>query len=179
LSHDETMEKKQFKIRKAKAEDATEIATIYNEGIDERSATFNTNHATAEEISEKITEGGDKHPLIVATLTGSRRIVGWASISPYSPRACYTGIGEISIYVHKKHRRHGIGKTLLQSLIDTATQQGYWKLMGRIFTFNQASRTLCKKLGFTEIGIHEKHAKLDGKWLDVVEVEKLIPKNTT
>lgn len=68
---------------------------------------------------------------------------------------------------------------MLQALIDAAAEQGYWKLMGRIFTFNQASRTLCKKLGFTEIGIHEKHSKLDGKWLDTVEVERLIPRNIT
>ena len=68
------------------------------------------------------------------------------------------------------------GKALLQSLIDVAAQQGYWKLMGRIFVFNQASRTLCKGFGFREVGIHEKHGKLDGKWTDVVEVERLIPR---
>jgi len=168
-----------FKIRRAKAEDATDVATIYNQGIDERLATFNTEHVTAEEISEKIAKGEDKHPVIVATLTDSNRVVGWASISPYSTRACYTGIGEVSIYVLKEYREQGIGKALLQSLIDMATQQGYWKLMGRIFVFNQASRTLCKKLGFREVGVHEKHGKLDGIWLDVVEVERLIPKNIT
>jgi len=173
------MDKNQFKIRRAKVEDAIDVATIYNQGIDERSATFNTNHVTAEEMREKITKGGDKHPVFVATLTGLNHIVGWASISPYSSRSCYSGIGEISVYVRKEHRRQGIGKTLLQTLIEAAAEQGYWKLMGRIFTFNQASRTLCKKLGFTEIGIHEKHGKLDGKWLDTVEVEILIQKNIT
>jgi phosphinothricin acetyltransferase len=173
------MEKNQFKIRRAKVEDAIDVAAIYNEGIDERSATFNTNHVTAEEMQEKITKGRDKHPVFVATLTDVNHIVGWASISPYSSRSCYSGIGEISVYVRKEHRGQGIGKKLLQALIEVAAEQGYWKLMGRIFTFNQASRTLCKKLGFTEIGIHEKHGKLDGKWLDTVEVERLIPKNIT
>jgi L-amino acid N-acyltransferase YncA len=173
------MEKRQFKIRRAKTEDATDMATIYNQGIDERSATFNTTHATAEEMREKITKGEISTQLSIATLTGSHRVVGWASISPYSQRACYAGIGDISIYVQKEHRGQGIGAALLHSLIDVAAQQGYWKLMGRIFTFNQASRALCKKLGFTEIGIHEKHGKLDGNWLDVVEVEKLIPRNIT
>jgi len=173
------MRKSQFEIRRANAEDAPDVANIYNHGIDERLATFNTEYATAEEIRVKIAKGGDKHPVFVATLTDSKLVVGWASISPYSTRACYAGIGEVSIYVKKEHRGQGIGKALLQSLIDAATQQGYWKLMGRIFVFNQASRTLCKELGFREVGTHEKHGKLDGKWLDVVEVEKLIPKNIT
>jgi len=170
------MWKSQFEIRRAKAEDATDVANIYNQGIDERLATFNTEYVTAEEIREKIAKGGDKHPVFVAALTDSNLVVGWASISPYSTRACYAGIGEVSTYVRKEHRGQGIGKALLQSLIDVATQQGYWKLMGRIFVFNQASRTLCKELGFREVGIHEKHGKLDGKWIDVVEVERLIPR---
>ncbi len=173
------MMKSQFRIRRATIEDAADIAAIYNEGIDERLATFNTNHVTASEMNEKITTGGDKHPVFVAASTDLNHVVGWASISPYSNRACYSGIGEISIYVRKTHRRHSIGKNLLQALIDAAETQGYWKLMARIFTFNHASRKLCKQLGFTEIGIHEKHSKLDGKWLDTVEVEKLIPKNIT
>jgi len=173
------MEKNKFKIRRAKVDDAPDVAAIYNQGIDERLATFNTNHVTAEEMHEKITKGGDKHPVFVATLTELDHVVGWASISPYSSRSCYSGIGEISIYVRKEHRGQGIGKTLLQTLIEAAEEQRYWKLMGRIFLFNQASRTLCKKLGFTEIGVHEKHSKLDGKWLDTVEVERLIPKNIT
>ena len=171
------MRKSRFEIRKAKAEDATAVATIYNQGVDERLATFNTEHVTVEERREKITKGGDKHPILVATLADSNHVVGWASISPYSPRACYAGIGEVSIYVQKEFRGQGIGKALLQSLIDAAAQQGYWKLIERIFVFNQASRNLCKELGFREVGIHEKHGKLDGKWIDVVEVEKLIPRN--
>jgi phosphinothricin acetyltransferase len=171
--------KSQFEIRKAKAEDATAVSAIYNQEIDERSATFNTEHVSAEEIREKIVKSGDKYPTFVATLADSNHTVGWASISPYSTRACYSGIGEVSIYVQKEHRKRGIGKALLQSLIDAATQQGYWKLMGRIFVFNQASRVLCKELGFIEVGMHEKHSKLDGKWIDVIEVERLIPQNIT
>jgi L-amino acid N-acyltransferase YncA len=173
------MKKNHFEIRRATVEDAADVAVVYNQGIDERLATFNTGHVTAEEMREKIAKGGDRYPVFVATLAGLSHIVGWASISPYSIRSCYSGIGEISIYVRKEHRRQGIGKTLLQALIEAAEEQGYWKLMGRIFTFNQASRALCKRLGFTEIGIHEKHGKLDGKWLDTVEVEILIPKNIT
>jgi L-amino acid N-acyltransferase YncA len=174
------MRKSRFEIRKAKAEDASALSAIYNQEIDERLATFNTKHVSAEEIREKIVKGGEKHPTFVATLADSNHIiVGWASISPISTRECYSGIGEVSIYVQKDHRKRGIGKALLRSLINAATQRGYWKLMGKIFVFNQASRALCKELGFRELGIHEKHGKLDDKWIDVVEVERLIPQNIT
>ena len=174
------MRKSRFEIRKAKAADAAAVSAIYNQEIDKRSATFNTEHVSAEEIREKILKGDDKYPTFVATLADSNDIVvGWASISPYSTRTCYSGVGEVSIYVQKEQRKRGIGKALLQSLIDAATQQGYWKLMGRIFVFNQASRALCKELGFREVGMHEKHSKLYGKWIDVIEVERLIPQNLT
>lgn len=73
--------------------------------------------------------------------------------------------------MEKKYRGKGIGKSLLQSLIETGRQQGHLKLIGRFFVFNQVSRSLRKQLGFREIGFHEKHGKFDGKWIDVVEVE--------
>jgi phosphinothricin acetyltransferase len=165
-----------FAIRRARAGDSAQVAAIYNAGLDERTATFNTAHVTAEDRREKIKSGGDKHPVFVAEKEGGE-IVGWSSISPYSPRPCYSGIGEVSIYVRSDFRGRGIGKALLQSLIDAGIGEGYWKLIGRIFTFNSASRRLCAAKGFREVGILEKHGKLDGKWIDVVEVERLIPEN--
>jgi phosphinothricin acetyltransferase len=165
-----------FKVRLARAEDSAEVAAIYNAGIDERTATFNTEHVSAEDRREKITKGGHKHTVFVAEMRGGR-IAGWSSISPYSPRSCYAGIGEVSIYVRSDCRGKGIGSALLQSLIDAGVREGYWKLMGRIFVSNSISRKLCAGNGFREVGIHEKHGKLDGRWLDVVEVERLIPEN--
>ena len=173
------MQELSFRIRCAKAVDAAEIALIYNQCIDERVATFDTEHVTEDERRNRIEQGGEKHSVLVTALNDSGRIVGWASISPYSPRKCYSGIGEVSIYVEKKYRSKGIGRSLLHSLVEMGRQQEYWKLMGRIFVFNKVSRNLCKQLGFREIGFHEKHGKLDGEWIDVVEVERLIPENIT
>ena len=96
-----------FGIRRATVEDSEELAEIYNAGIDERVATFNTEHVTAEDRSKKIREGGDKHPVFVAELEGGR-IAGWGSISSYSARACYAGIGEVSIYVRSDCRGQGM-----------------------------------------------------------------------
>jgi len=168
---------RQFTIRKVKPEDAQQVAAIYNQGINERCATFNTAHVDADEILEKISASKDRFPFLVATPKNSNNIAGWISISPYSARTCYAGIGEVSVYIQKNHRRQGIAETLMKTAFKAAEQQGYWKLMARIFTFNQPSRALFKKQGYTEIGVHKKHGKLEGKWLDVVEVEKLIPNN--
>ncbi len=104
-------------------------------------------------------------------------VIGSASLSSYRPRACYAGIAEFSIYLDRRARGRGLGRPLLNALVDTARQRGYWKLVSRIFTFNQASRALCRACGFREVGVYEKHGQLDGAWLDVVIVERLIPEN--
>ena len=98
-------------------------------------------------------------------------------LSTYRPRACYAGIAEFSIYIDRAQRGRGIGYRLLTSLVDVAKADGYWKLVSRIFPFNAGSRALCRACGFREVGIYEKHGQLDGRWLDVVIVERLIPEN--
>ena len=95
-------------------------------------------------------------------------------MSEYRPRPCYAGIGEFSIYLASGARGKGIGTQLLNALIQTAGEHGFWKLLSRVFLFNTASRGLCRACGFREVGIYEKHAMLDGQWLDVVIVERLI-----
>ncbi|HTY75954.1 MAG TPA: arsinothricin resistance N-acetyltransferase ArsN1 family A [Candidatus Nanoarchaeia archaeon] len=170
-------QRNQLVIRQATAEDAAEIAEIYNQGIDERQATFITTHFNAPDILHKISSGKEKHPFFVATNSDPKTVYGWVSISPYSPRPCYDGIGEVSVYIKNNHRRQGIGEALLKTVFDEAAKLGYWKLMARIFTFNKASIDLFEKQGYLEAGLHKNHGKLDGKWLDVLELEKSIPSN--
>jgi phosphinothricin acetyltransferase len=98
-------------------------------------------------------------------------------VTGYRPRACYAGIGEFSIYLDRAARGRGVGRTLLDALVDEARARGYWKLVSRIFPANAASRALCRACGFREVGTYEKHARLDGEWKDVVIVERLIPEN--
>jgi L-amino acid N-acyltransferase YncA len=162
-------------IRRATLGDSAKIADIYTQGINERIATFETRPRTEADIREKLETDADVHPTIVAEIDGE--VVGAAWISAYRPRECYAGIGEFSFYMDKQARGKGVGQTLLKALIDRAESLGYWKLLSRIFTFNHASLSACKKQGFREVGIYEKHAKLDGEWLDVVIVERLIPSN--
>lgn len=164
-------------IRHATLNDAAEIAEIYTQGILERVATFETEPRTEADIRRKLETDSERHPTIVAEIDGV--VAGWASISLYRPRECYAGIGEFSFYIDKNARGKGVGQVILKALIDEAERLGYWKLLSRVFTFNQPSLNACKKLGFREVGVYEKHAKLDDEWLDVVIIERMIPGNLT
>lgn len=163
-----------IEIRLATAADAEAVTAIYNLGIAERGATFETVPRRVEEIAARI-QDSVRYPLLVASENGF--VVGWAGLSSYRPRDCYAGIAEFSVYLNLSARGRGIGKRLLQGLIDVARERGFWKLVSRIFLFNQASRAICRAVGFREVGIYEKHGPLDARWLDVVIVERLIPEN--
>jgi phosphinothricin acetyltransferase len=163
-------------IRPAVAADAAAIAEIYNQGIEERSATFETAPRTPAEIEKRIAE--NPYPLLVA-LSDRGEILGWAGLGSYRPRECYAGIAEFSIYMRRTARGQGLGRPLLMALIEAARERGFWKLVSRVFPFNDASRALCRACGFREVGVYEKHGQLDGRWLDVVIVERLIEDNLT
>jgi len=160
-------------LRAALPGDAAAITTIYNDGIERRIATFETRLRTPDEILNWL--GNPAHPVLVAELNGE--IAGWISASTYRPRDCYAGIAEFSVYIANAHQGKGIGSHLMQAFFPACAQAGLWKLVSRIFIENTASRALCKKHGFREVGIYEKHGKLDGVWRDVVIVERLIEEN--
>lgn len=164
-----------IEIRSAVPSDAAAIAAIYNQGIAERSSTFETVPRTVGDIEQRLADLA-RYPLLVAT-DAAGTVIGWAGLSSYRPRDCYAGIGEFSVYLDNAARGRGVGRQLLQALINVARERGYWKLLSRIFLFNTASRALCRSVGFREVGIYEKHGQLEGRWLDVVVVERLIPEN--
>jgi L-amino acid N-acyltransferase YncA len=155
--------------RHARPEDAADIARIYNQGIADRTATFETRPRATADIQAWF-DGA--HPVLVVEAEGA--VVAFAATFPYRPRACYAGIAEVSVYVDRAFRRHGAGRMALESLIAAAAAAGFWKLVSRIFAENAASRRLVAALGFREVGIYEKHGQLDGVWCDVVIVEKLL-----
>jgi L-amino acid N-acyltransferase YncA len=158
-------------VRDAAASDARAIAAIYNEGIEERSSTFETAPRTAADI-EAWLAAGERLPVLVAADDGAVR--GWARIAPYSERAAYAGVGEVSAYVERAARGRGIGSALLTGVADRAESLGYWKLTGKLFTDNAASAALVRRCGWREVGTHLRHGRLDGRWRDVIVVELLL-----
>ena len=101
-------------------------------------------------------------------------MVGWARIAPYSTRPCYAGVGESSVYIAAPHRGAGIGTALAASLMAEAQRAGYYKLLGKLFTDNEASCRLVRRFGFRDVGVHLCHGRLDGQWRDVLLVELLL-----
>lgn len=165
------------KVRVATSRDAAAIAHIYNQGIEDRIATFEASRRTVEDQRAWLESIAGRYPAVVAL--SDSEILGWAGAAPYRDRECYRGIGEFSMYVRRDWRGRGAGDLLLAGLISEAERLGFWKLLSRVFSFNEASRALCRKHGFREVGVYEKHARLDGRWLDVVIVERLIRANVT
>jgi len=127
-----------LRTRAATLADAAAIAVIYNEGIADRIATFETEPRLAAQIAEWFS---GRRLLIVAE-TESAEPVAFAASFPYSDRPCYRGIGEFSVYVRRDYRGRGAGRTVLAALVEVATAAGLHKLTSRVFPENIASRAL-------------------------------------
>ena len=155
--------------RPATAADAPAIARIYNEGIEDRVATFETRPRAAADVAAWL---DGVHPVVVVEHGGD--VVAFAATSNYRPRECYAGIAEFSVYVARAARGRGAGRVAMEALIDAAEAAGFWKLVSRVIVENVASRALLRALGFREVGTYERHGKLDGEWRDTVIVEKLL-----
>jgi phosphinothricin acetyltransferase len=158
-----------LQARPATPEDAPSIARIYNQGIEDRVATFETRLRTLDDI---LSWFDGIHPIVVVEDNGT--ILAFASTSTYRPRDCYSGVAEFSVYTAREARGRGAGRLAMSALIEAATQAGFWKLLSRIFPENTPSLSLMRSLGFREVGTYQKHAQLDGVWRDVVLVEKLL-----
>jgi L-amino acid N-acyltransferase YncA len=158
--------------RPAGPADAAAISRIYSQGIADRVATFETEPRDADQILAALVERGDRYPTMVAERDGEVTAAAWASL--YRSRPCYAGIAEFSVYADRAVRGTGAGRAALAALIAECERRGFWKLVSRVFPENTASRALCARLGFREVGLYHRHAQLDGVWRDVVIVELLL-----
>jgi len=149
--------------------DAPAIVAIYNEGIEDRVATFETRPRVVEDVAEWF---DGKKVIIVAQV--ERDIVGAAWTSPTSGRSVYARNAEASVYVGRDARGRGVGRTLLRALIEETRRREMWKLVAGIFTENQASLALFASFGFRVVGRQEAHGQLDGVFRDVVLMERIV-----
>jgi len=157
-----------FTARAAHIGDAAAIATIYNEGIADRIATFETEPRSSEDITGWF---DGRHPIVVVEHNGV--VIAFASSSSYRSRDCYAGIAEFSVYVARRQRGTGAGRVAMAALTEAAKAAGFWKLVSRVFPENVASLALMARMGFREVGTYQRHGKLDGQWRDCVIVELL------
>jgi len=159
-------------VRIATREDIMAILSIYNQGIEDRIATLEPDLKDMSYMESWFSQHNSRYPVFVATVDSN--IVGWADLHPYSHRCAYAGVGELSVYVERSWRRKGVGQALLLRLEGHAVAHGFHKLVLATFPFNQAGQGLYRKKGFREVGIFRRHGKLDGQWVDVIWMEKLL-----
>lgn len=142
------------------------VAEIYRQGIITGIATFETLVPSWEKWNEKYLE----QCRLVAEEHGT--VIGYTVVHSISKRECYSGVCEESIYIHEAWRGKGVGKKLLNALIEESERCGIWTLQAGIFAENKASITLHTHCGFRMIGFREKIAKLNGEWKDTVLMER-------
>jgi L-amino acid N-acyltransferase YncA len=159
-------------VRLATVGDAEAIARIYNEGIADRIATFETEPRTAAQLAATLADKGDRYPTVVVERDGE--VVAWASAGAYRNRPAYAGVAEHSVYVGRAARGTGAGRAALEALCRAYAERGFWKIVSRIFPENTASLALHERCGFRVVGTYRRHGKLEGSWRDCVIVERLL-----
>ena len=161
-----------MQIRPAEPRDAGAICDIYNQGIEDRIATLETHLRTPEERRAWLEARGPRHPVVVCERRGA--VCGWASLNSFNPREAYDHVADFSVYVEREFRGRGIGAALLAQLEVLATGHGYHKLVLAMFPSNGAGVTLYRRRGFREVGIYREHGRVDGRWLDILIMEKIL-----
>ena len=159
-------------VRPATGRDAEAICRIYNQGIEDRVATLETELRTQAERLEWLTARGPRHPVLVASADGE--VVGWGSLNRFNPRPAYDHVVDLSVYVERSWRGRGVGGRLLAALIESARRLHYHKMVLAAFPTNGAGMALYERLGFSRVGVYREQGLLDGRWVDVVIMEQLL-----
>jgi len=162
-----------MQIREATGDDAAAIARIYNQGIEDRMATLETRPRTPEERAEWLAARGPRHPVLVAE-DGRGAVVGWGSLNAFNPRPAYDQVADFSVYVAREQRGHGIGDALLGALETRARALGYHKMVLAAFPTNAPGMRLYERHGFRTVGVYHEQGLLDGQWVDVIVMEKIL-----
>ena len=187
-----------YRIRAATAADAAAICRIYNEGIEDRVATLETELRTPDERKAWLAAKGHRYPVIVAETpervaagaqpgTISNRpataqpapsavatVIGWGSLNQFNPREAYRHVVDFSIYVDRAYRGRGAGKVMLTRLIELAREHGFHKMVLSAFPTNSGGMALYERMGFRTVGVYKEQGMLDGRWVDTIIMEKLL-----
>jgi L-amino acid N-acyltransferase YncA len=159
-------------LRAATPDDAEAICIIFNQGITDRVATLDTALRTPAERRGWLADRDRRHPVMVAAADGA--IVGWGSLNRFNPRTAYDHVADFSIYVDRGWRGKGVGTQLLDRLIEVARDHGFHKMVLAALASNTAGLALYTRAGFSRVGVYREHGQLDGCWVDVLIMEKLL-----
>ncbi len=183
-----------YRLRLAAASDAEAICRIYNQGIEDRVATLETELRTPAERRQWLASRDARHPVIVAEVIDGLSAdaeparppsvqagltvpatIGWASLNLFNAREVYRFVADISVYVERGWRGQGVGRVLLEQLTELGRAHGFHKLVLSAFPGNAGGMALYARSGFRTVGIYHEQGQLDGKWVDTIVMEKLLP----
>ncbi len=159
-------------IRDATGADVDAMCAIHNQGIADRIATLDATPRIPADTRAWLTERGPRHPVVIAELDGA--VVGWASLNRFNPRPVYDLVADFSVYIERARRGQGIGRQLLDRLIELAHSLGYHKMVLAAMAHNDAGLALYARKGFRRVGVYREQGQLDGRWVDVVIMEKML-----
>lgn len=161
-----------IRIRHAEAQDMENILNIYNQGIEDRIATLELEQKDMDYMTSWFGEHQGRYSVLVAEWADA--VIGWASLNRYSHRCAYDGVADLSVYVERSFRGRGVGQRLLEQLEKEAHRHGFHKIVLFTFAMNQLGQGLYRKRGFREVGIFEKQGIVDGQFVDVMAMEKVL-----
>jgi L-amino acid N-acyltransferase YncA len=156
----------EFSLESMALADWPQVAAIYQEGIEDENATFETTVPSQQVWDET------HLPTCRLVARSNGRVVGWAALSAVSRRQCYRGVAEVSVYVAREARGQGVGRALLDRIIKDSEREGIWTLQGSTFEENIASLRLQEKCGFRVVGRRERIGQLNGRWRTTVLTER-------
>ncbi|WP_442599957.1 arsinothricin resistance N-acetyltransferase ArsN1 family A [Neobacillus sp. D3-1R] len=159
-------------IRQAIEKDIESIRMIYNEGIVDRIATLETETKDYSYMKDWFEKHNGRYQVIVAE--EDDQILGWAALNPYNNRCAYLGVADLSLYISRESRGKGIGGKLLDAIQTIAEENDFHKIVLFTFPFNQLGQGLYRSRGFREVGIFKNQGLLDGQYVDVMAMEKLL-----
>lgn len=162
-----------YRVRPATAADADAIRRIYNQGIEDRVATLETELRTPEERRQWLLSRSPRHRVIVAEDDGGQ-VAAWGSLNVFNPRDAYRFVVDFSVYVERDWRGQGAGSAILARLVELAREQGFHKMVLSAFPTNKGGVALYEKFGFRTVGIYREQGLLDGRWVDTIVMEKLL-----
>jgi L-amino acid N-acyltransferase len=162
-----------MRTRLAEPRDAEATRTIYNLEVLETTVTFDLVPRSPADQAAWIAEHSGGHPAIVA-VDDLDTVVGFASLSPFKPRAAYAPTVEDSVYVGREARGRGVGELLLRDILALGTDHGFHSVVARIVGGHDASIALHGKCGFEEIGCEREVGRKFGRWLDVVLMQRML-----
>ena len=156
-------------IRPMTSQDASAVLAIYQAGIDEGNATFETQAPAWEQFTAA------RLPAHRYVATAGGDVAGWVAASSVSDRCVHAGVIEHSVYEHPQARVQGIGRQLLDALITSTEAAGIWTIQSGIFPENTASTALHQAAGFRIVGTRQRIGQHHGRWRDVLFIERRSP----